>query len=135
MISLFFSSFLAATILPISSEFHLAYLGSTTENPYLLILVATLGNSLGGISCYYLGKFGRWDWLSKYFKIKQSKILKFKTKLDSFKGWPAFFCWLPIIGDPIAVTYGLMRSSLTSFSLYMVLGKFLRYLVIVLIIR
>lgn len=131
MLSLFLSSFLAATVLPISSEFHLAYLDTKSHNPYLLLLVATLGNSLGGLSCYYLGRLGKWKWLSKYFKIKEETIRKYQLKLHKLRGWPALFCWLPVIGDPIAVTYGLMRSKLFSFTIFMVIGKFLRYLLII----
>ena len=131
MIALFFSSFLAATIIPISSEVHLAYLSSSNEDPILILAVASVGNFLGGLTCYYLGLLGKWDWLSKYFKIKINTIEKYKAKLERLRGWPALFCWLPIIGDPIAVSYGFMRSPVISFSLFMFLGKFLRYLVII----
>ena len=131
MISLFFSSFLAATILPISSEVHLAYLSHSADSKVLLILVATSGNFLGGLSCYYLGYLGKWEWLGKYFKIKSETIVKYKYKLEKLNGWPAFFCWLPIVGDPIAVSYGLMRSPLISFSIFMLFGKLLRYVFII----
>ncbi len=131
MISLFLSSFLAATILPISSEVHLAYLSSSSEESYVLLIVASLGNFLGGLTCYYLGILGKWEWLEKYFKIKISKIEKYKKKLENLRGWPALFCWLPIFGDPLAVTYGFMKSPVISFSIFMFLGKFLRYAVII----
>jgi membrane protein YqaA with SNARE-associated domain len=134
VIALFFSSFLAATILPISSEVHLAYLSSSSEDKVLLLLVASLGNFLGGLTCYYLGYLGKWSWLEKYFKIKLSKVEQLKFKLDKFKGWPALLCWLPIIGDPLAVTYGFMRSPFLSFSIFMFIGKFLRYAVIIYLI-
>lgn len=131
MISLFFSSFLAATILPISSEVHLAYLANSEHSKISLLLVASSGNFLGGMSCYLLGHLGKWEWLSKYFKIKNETIVKYKSKLESFKGWPALFCWFPVVGDPIAVTYGLMKAPLLSFSIYMFAGKFLRYLFVI----
>ncbi len=127
---------MAATILPISSELHFAYITnlSSNEDVFIALAIATLGNSLGGLSCYVLGHLGKWIWLEKYFKINEEKIIKYKTKLESFGGWPAFFCWLPIVGDPIAVTYGLMKSPLRSFLIYMSLGKFLRYLFIIYLI-
>ncbi|WP_372656011.1 YqaA family protein [Halobacteriovorax sp.] len=127
---------MAATILPISSELHFAYITnlSSDEDIIIALFVATLGNSLGGLSCYILGHLGKWSWLEKYFKIEETKILKYKTKLESFGGWPALLCWLPIIGDPIAVTYGLMKAPLRSFVIFMSLGKFLRYLFIIYII-
>ena len=134
MLSLFLSSFLAATILPISSEVHLAYLSSSSEQKYLLLLVASAGNFLGGLSCYYLGYLGKWSWLEKFFKIKKITIDRYKEKLDKYRGWPALLCWLPIIGDPIAVYFGFMKSPIISFSLFMFLGKFLRYLLIIYLI-
>jgi membrane protein YqaA with SNARE-associated domain len=131
MISLFLSSFLAATILPISSEVHLALLSNTTESKIQILLVATLGNFLGGLSCYYLGYLGKWDWLNRFFKISNEKIIAYKNKLEKLRGWPAFFCWLPIIGDPLAVAYGFMKAPFYSFSFFMLVGKFLRYVFII----
>ena len=137
LISLFFSSFLAATILPISSELHFAYIANinTSNEISLFLLVATLGNSLGGVTCYILGRLGKWEWLSKYFKIRSDSMLKYKVTLESYGGWPALLCWLPIIGDPIAVYFGLMKAPIKSFILFMTVGKFLRYLFIVWIAR
>lgn len=127
---------MAATILPISSELHFAYITnlSSDEDIFIALIVATLGNSLGGVSCYILGRLGKWSWLEKYFKISEQKILDYKKKLDSMGGWPALLCWLPIIGDPIAVAYGLMKAPVGSFIIFMSLGKFLRYLTIIYLI-
>ncbi len=127
---------MAATILPISSELHFAYITnlSSGDDVFIALIVATLGNSLGGVSCYVLGRIGKWNWLEKYFKITERKIVKYKVKLESLRGWPALLCWLPIIGDPIAVTYGLMKAPIGSFIVFMSIGKFLRYLIIIYLI-
>ncbi|WP_096909705.1 YqaA family protein [Halobacteriovorax marinus] len=86
------------------------------------------------MSCYFLGRLGKWSWLTRYFKIEKSSIEAHKLKLDRFGLWPSFFCWLPIIGDPLAVYYGFMRSSILTFSLFMGFGKLLRYIFILYIV-
>ena len=128
-IGLFIASFLGATIIPFSSELVFSLLIIKGYDFNLSLLVATTGNWLGGLSSYFLGRLGKWSTLEKYFRLKKEKIVKFKTNIDKWGSLLAFFCWLPIIGDPIAVGLGFFRTNFLLVALWMFLGKLIRYIV------
>ncbi len=127
---LFFASFFAATILPFSSEGLLAIMIAAGFDLYTCLWIATAGNWLGGMSCYYLGFIGKWEWIEKLLKIKPEKIIKIRIILNKYGSFMAFFTWLPVIGDPLAVGLGLLRSNLILVGVFMFIGKLLRYLVL-----
>lgn len=128
-LGLFIASFLGATIIPFSSELVLSLLIIKGYDFNLSLLVATTGNWLGGLSSYFLGRLGKWSTLEKYFRLKKEKIVKFKTNIDKWGSLLAFFCWLPIIGDPIAVGLGFFRTNFLLVALWMFIGKLIRYIV------
>ena len=70
-LGLFLSSFLGATIIPLSSEIVLSLLLTQGFDLNLSIIIATIGNWLGGLSSYFLGRLGKWSTLEKYFKLKK----------------------------------------------------------------
>lgn len=129
-LGLFFASFLAATIIPfLSSE---ALLSLMIVNQYSLgtvLLVATIGNWLGGLSCFYIGWLGKWDLIEKHLKIKVLTLERLKPKVDRWGAPLAFFCWIPVIGDPLAVGLGLFKTNPISVALWILIGKGIRYLV------
>lgn len=126
---LFLASFLAATILPFSSEALLSLLLYNNYSIYLCIIFASIGNWMGGMSGYYLGKTGRIDKIEKYFKIDKQKIEKYEQKVEKYGSILAFFCWLPAVGDIIAVALGYFKCKAITVSIYMFFGKILRYIV------
>ena len=128
-IGLFIASFLGATIIPFSSELVFSLLIIKGYDFNLSLLVATTGNWLGGLSSYFLGRLGKWSILEKYFRLKKVKIVKFKTNIDKWGSLLAFFCWLPIIGDPIAVGLGFFRTNYLLVAIWMFMGKLIRYIV------
>ncbi|MDB2355233.1 DedA family protein [Flavobacteriaceae bacterium] len=128
-IGLFIASFLGATIIPFSSELVFSLLIIKGYDFNLSLLVATTGNWLGGLSSYFLGRLGKWSTLEKYFRLKKEKIVKFKTNIDKWGSLLAFFCWLPIIGDPIAVGLGFFRTNFLLVAVWMFIGKLIRYIV------
>lgn len=127
-LGLFIASFLGATVIPFSSELVFSLLIIKGYDFNLSLLVATTGNWLGGLSSYFLGRLGKWSTLEKYFKLKKEKIVKFKTNIDKWGSLLAFFCWLPIIGDPIAVGLGFFRTNYILVAIWMFVGKFIRYI-------
>ena len=127
-LGLFIASFLGATIIPFSSELVFSLLIIKGYDFNLSLLVATTGNWLGGLSSYFLGRLGKWSTLEKYFKLKKEKIVKFKTNIDKWGSLLAFFCWLPVIGDPIAVGLGFFRTNYILVAIWMFIGKFIRYI-------
>lgn len=129
--ALFFASFLAATIVPFSSDAVVVSMVANGYDPVWTIIIATFGNTLGGMSSYGLGWLGKWDWIEKYLRIKREKIEKMRLRVGKYTGIAAFLTWLPIIGDIIAVTLGILRINVWRVFLFMTAGKLARYIVIV----
>jgi membrane protein YqaA with SNARE-associated domain len=126
-LGLFLASFLGATIILLSSEIVLSFLILNGYDFKLSLLIATIGNWLGGLSSYYLGRLGRWETLERFFNFKKEKIHHLKTKIDKWGSTLAFLCWLPIIGDPIAVSLGFFRTNFVLVGIWMLFGKIFRY--------
>ncbi|PKQ60541.1 hypothetical protein BZG02_18935 [Labilibaculum filiforme] len=126
---LFFASFLAATILPFSSEAILSLFVYSGYDITLTVAIASFGNWLGGMLTYYLGYLGKWEWIEKFLRIKQDKAEKTKAFLQNKGSILAFFAFLPIVGDIIPLGLGLLRSKLIWVALFMALGKICRYIV------
>lgn len=130
---LFISALVSATLIPFGSEALLIYDIKEGYNVYLLLLFATLGNSLGSIINYFLGLKGEEYLVRKRF-LKEEKIEKTKKYFDKYGAVCILFSWLPVIGDPITFMAGVLKFNLKVFILLIVLAKFLRYLFIVLVI-
>ena len=105
-LGLLLASFLAATILPFSSEVVFAALIAAGLDLWGLIICATVGNAFGGATCYYLGHLGKLEWLEKWFKIKPESINKTINRLKGKGALMGFFGFLPAIGDVILVALG-----------------------------
>jgi membrane protein YqaA with SNARE-associated domain len=127
-LGLFFASFLAATILPLSSEIVFSVLIVNNYDLATCLVMATLGNWIGGMSSYALGWLAKWSFIEKYLRIKKERIQSFKIKIENWGSFIAFFCWLPIIGDPLAVGLGVLKTNIIKVSIWMLIGKMIRYL-------
>ena len=130
-LSLFSISFLAATILPLSSELTLAGLMATSnyDNTFLLI-VASLGNVLGSVVNWILGFYSRNLSAKKWFPFKDEQIERSSRWFNKFGRWSLLFAWVPIIGDPLTLAAGLLRVGFIEFLILVTVGKVSRYLVI-----
>ena len=128
-IGLFIASFLAATIIPFSSELVLSILIANNYDLTTSLIVASIGNWMGGLSSYLIGRLGSWDTIEKYLRVKRDNILLWKEKIDSWGGLLAFLCWLPVVGDPIAIALGFFRTNILTVAIFMLVGKFVRYFV------
>ena len=127
---LFIITFLSATILPFSSELFLLLMLSQGYDPWMCLIVATIGNSLGGLTNYGIGRLGNLKWLMKV-GVTEKKLEKSCFKIQKYGGWLAFFSWIPILGDPLIVCLGYFRVSFLRVLILLVFGKLLRYWVIV----
>ena len=130
---LFFSALVSATLFPLGSEALLIYDIKQGYNLYLLLFFATLGNVLGSLINYYLGLKGEEYLVGKEY-LKEKKIIKYKTFFDRFGGFALLLSWAPIIGDPITFIAGVLKYNLKHFILLVSLAKFLRYLILALLI-
>jgi membrane protein YqaA with SNARE-associated domain len=128
-LGLFIASFLAATVVPFSSEviFSAMVFGGLDE--WTCVFVATLGNWLGGMTSYYVGFLGKIEWIEKYFHIKKEKIDNFAGKIQKHGDWLVFFSFVPFIGDVIAVATGFFKCKWWKVAFYMLVGKFFRYMI------
>ncbi|MEN8139490.1 MAG: YqaA family protein [Bacteroidota bacterium] len=129
-LGLFIASFLAGSVMPLGSEVLYGLLFYKNFDPVSLLLVASVGNWLGSMTNYWIGTFGKWEWITKYLKVPQEKVEKQFKYIHKFDYFMALLCWLPILGTPIAIALGFMRSSLIKVTIFMFLGKFLRYLIL-----
>lgn len=127
-VGLFISALLAGSIIPFSSELVLVALVNVGLSPAVCVLSAALGNTVGGMTCYYMGRLGRIDWIEKYFKVKKEKIDRMQHFLQGKGALMAFFAFLPFVGEAIAIALGFMRSNLMLTTVSMFIGKLLRYM-------
>lgn len=132
---LFLGSFLAPTILPLSSEAVLAAMVIGGFDPVACVMVASAGNSLGGMTSYFMGYIGKWAWLERLFAHNKDRVARVKAWADHYGSRAALLCWLPVVGDPLAIALGFVRSPVWQVGFYMTIGKFLRYAVWVWLIR
>ena len=96
-VGLFIASFLAATVLPFSSEVvFTALLYGTDGNIWAYIAVGTLGNALGALTCYALGRMGKLAWIERYLRISPAQIDTWNKRLQKGAVWASFFTFLPI---------------------------------------
>lgn len=131
-LGLFLSALIAGSILPFSSELVLVALVKLGLSPALCVLSAALGNTVGGMTCYYIGRLGRTDWIEKYLRVKPEKVERMQRFLQGKGALMAFFVFLPIVGEVIAIALGLMRSNVWLTTLSMFTGKLLRYVLMLL---
>lgn len=129
-IGVFIAAFLAATVLPFSSEVVFAGVLASGATYSTLIIAATIGNSLGGMTCYWLGSLGKLEWLEKYFRMREEQIQKWVNKIQGRGSWVSIFVALPGVGDFIAVAMGYLRANAWGVLFWMTLGKFIRYVVV-----
>jgi membrane protein YqaA with SNARE-associated domain len=118
--ALFVSSFLAATLLPGGSEAVLfGVLQLHPDRVWTALAVATLGNTLGGLSSYLIGRL-----------IPQTRALKGLATLQRWGSPALLLSWVPLLGDPLCVAAGWMRLNPWWSTLFIALGKFARYWVV-----
>lgn len=128
---LFLAAFLSATIIPFASATVLGGLIIAGFDPLNCLVVASAGNTLGGMSSYGIGWLGDWHKLHKWLRIKEEKVLFWKRRIDRYGAYMALLSWAPFVGDIIAVALGVFRVSPLKVSVYMLVGKAARYAVVI----
>ena len=127
---MFLSAFLAGSILPFSSETVMVALLAMGVNPWMLLLSASVGNTLGGVTCYCIGRIASPEWVQCFFHVKDKHMQRARALVTRWGAWMGLFCWVPILGDAILVTLGIMRSKPIPTNLTMVIGRTLRYAIV-----
>ena len=137
LIGLFFSSFLAATFFPIGCEPIFVYLVSGKGSMILssnIIFIASVGNTLGGMVTYLMGLWLPLNRAARFLKINMKHAGKVEEKIQKFGHWFALLCWLPVVGDLVALLLGHFKVSPKLSFLLMFAGKFLRFFILALFV-
>ena len=125
------AAFLAGSFFPFSSEAVLIGLMATGLDPWILMIYGTVGNVLGSIVNYCLGRMGKMEWIEKYLHVKKADLDKAHRFLAGRGSWMGFFAFLPILGSAITIALGLMRSNVVITFIAITLGKIFRYIVLI----
>jgi membrane protein YqaA with SNARE-associated domain len=127
---LFLASFLAATILPFSSELVLGVLLAQGFSPYMTVFAATSGNVIGSAVNYGTGRVGRGMVFKKILRLSETEIDTAETRFKRYGVFSLLFAWVPFIGDPLTVAAGMLKIHFGLFLLLVSIGKFLRYIIV-----
>ena len=124
-------SFLAATILPFSSEIVLTamYLSNSFET-YFLLIFASIGNILGSITNWYLGKKITIFQDRKWFPVSPDQLDRSQKYFQKYGLWSLLLAWVPIIGDPLTLLAGVLNVRFSLFLILVSISKISRYLFI-----
>lgn len=131
LLALFAAGLTSATLLPGGSEIVLVTLQSMGKHSNLvLLLVASFGNVLGSVINYWLGRAALSFQHHRLFPVSSKQLGKAQSWFERWGKWSLLLAWAPIIGDPLTVAAGVMRSSFLHFCILVSIGKILRYMVV-----
>lgn len=130
LVGVFMASFLAATVLPFSSEAVVLAMAALGGSLLPLFVVATAGNTLGGLLNYTIGRWLPADRVMRWLRIDVLQADRWRAMVQKRGAWAALLCWLPVVGDPIAIALGLFGAPLLPSAVLMLVGKAARYAVL-----
>ena len=129
---LFTSAFLAATLLPFPSEVTLAGLLVAGQSSLAALwLVATIGNTLGSLVNWAIGRLALRFEGRPWFPLRRERLGRAQAWFNHYGVWTLLLCWLPIVGDPLALVAGLMRTPFAITAVLIAIGKGARYAVVI----
>jgi len=129
--TLFLAAFLAATVVPFSSEITLTAALTTSAQPWApLIAVATLGNVLGSIVNWWLGRALANERSTRFMRVDPAKLAKAEGWYRRYGRWSLLMSWAPIIGDPLTIVAGFLREPLRFFIPVVTAAKAGRYIAV-----
>lgn len=126
-VSLFVTSFLSATMLPLSPDILAGYAALGGKNIFFIITVATAGSYFGSCTTYYLGYLSREKILKKRMERKEEKMEKYHKIFERYGAPVLLFSWIPVAGDIFVALAGILEINFWTFSLYAILGKIIRF--------
>jgi membrane protein YqaA with SNARE-associated domain len=124
------ASFLAASVLPFSSEAFVAVMPSLGYDSWIILCVATLGNYLGALTNYSLGRWGARYIFTTIVKVRPETQERSRRIFGRWGAPALILSWVPVIGDPLTFVAGMLKTNLAAFTFWVVLGKAARYVVI-----
>ena len=125
------SAFLAGSFFPFSSEAVMAGLQAAGLQPLPLVVYGSIGNVLGSMFNYGVGRMGKLEWIERYLHVKKESLDKAERFMAGRGAWMGFFAFLPILGSAITIVLGLTRANFPISVVSITLGKVLRYVILV----
>lgn len=132
-LGLFAAAFIAATLLPAQSEGVLVALLLAGYVPWLLVLVASVGNVLGSTVNWWIGREVTRFADRRWFPVKPTALARAQAWYARYGRWTLLLSWMPVIGDPLTLAAGVMREPLRVFLPLVALAKTTRYAVLAVI--
>ncbi len=129
---MFVAAFLAGSFIPYSSEAVMVALQAAGLDALMLVVYGSIGNILGSIFNYYVGRFAGAQWAVRYLHVKQSSLDKARCYVRGHGAWVGFFAFIPILGSAISIALGMMKANVWISFLSFSIGKIIRYIFLVL---
>lgn len=124
---LFALSFLAATVFPVASEAGLVALILAGVDPMACVATATVGNTMGAVTTWGVGRWGSEVFLARLLRLSVSDRERARVIFARYGTWSLLLAWAPVIGDPLCAVAGLFGLPLSRFILPVLTGKLARY--------
>ena len=99
-------------------------------DPWGLVVWGTVGNTLGSVFNYWIGSLGNPRWIKKWTGVTEEQLTRGMHYVDQYGFWAGWLAWVPLLGSLITVALGLMRARFSLTMVNILLGKFLRYWII-----
>lgn len=125
--ALFLLSFLASTLIPLGSEWLLVALIVQGFAPLPVALVASAGNTLGACTSYGIGICGSTFLTTRMLRLDEKNRARAERFFATYGIWSLLLSWLPVIGDPLCVVAGMMKTGFGRFVILVLTGKAVRY--------
>lgn len=125
------AAFLAGSFFPFSSEVVMSGLQAAGLEPIQLVLYGSIGNVLGSMFNYGVGRMGKLEWIAKYLHVKKESLDKAERFMAGRGAWMGFFAFLPLLGSAITIVLGLTRANIVISVISITIGKVLRYVLLV----
>jgi membrane protein YqaA with SNARE-associated domain len=125
------SAFTAGSFFPFSSEAVMFGLMAAGLDPFTLAIYGTIGNVLGSLVNYGIGRMGKMEWIERYLHVSKKDLDRAERFMAGQGAWMGFFAFVPIIGSAITIALGLMRANLLITTISITLGKIVRYAILI----
>lgn len=127
---MFAAAFLAGSFFPFSSEAVMTGLRLAGLDVWMLVLCASMGNLLGGMFNYGVGRMGKEDWIYGMLRVRPERLEQSERFVHRYGAWMGLLSWLPILGSVITIAMGLLRVDVWKSALTILIGKVARYVVL-----
>ena len=124
------AAFLAGSFFPFSSEAVMLGLLAAGLKPEPLVIYGTIGNVMGSMFNYGVGRLGKLEWVEKYLHVKKKNMDRAQKFMAGHGAWMGFFAFLPVIGSAITICLGFMRANIFISITSITIGKLLRYIIL-----